>query len=203
MNFDFVDKRLILMVFVCVFVFVFWQPEIIDASLSEEQVEQQILQQRFGLVVVVFVVLYFLLPFIGNFKGEKGFGVKMLGHSDLEDFGVLHAKLVSELSRNGFHEFFVSGYVLSLSSFRKPFGVGTVWKPGVSKNYCIYDGLKNADKVLIFGLCNYHELLRMLGSKNIKESGDLLLKPESYSAKAWLDEGKRNNFVEILREGGI
>jgi len=203
MNFSFVDKRFVLLFFVVVFVFVFWHPEIEGLSLSEEQIQQQALQQQFLVVVVVFVVVYFLLPFFGGkFGGSgEGFGVKPLTHFDLEDSGLLHSKLVSELSKNGFHELFVSGYVLSLNYFRKPYGIGMVWKHGVSKYCCVYDGTKNADKILLFGAFNFHELLRLLGVKNLKEAGDVLVKPESFSAKQWLEEGKRNNFVDVLREG--
>jgi len=183
MNFSFVSPKLILILLVGVFIFGVWSPE-----------PEVSLEQKFVFFGVVFVVVFFVLPFVLERFGQQVSGWKQIGDADLKDFDELESEIKFELSRNGFFELFRDGYRLSFSMLRKSFGIATISKHGVQKYYCVYDGLKNSNKILIAGAESQHELLRMFGVKNLKELGEVLMRQEQITAKDWLKEGEKFGF---------
>jgi hypothetical protein len=179
-NLSFLDKRFILMVLVGVFVFLFWKP--VNVSVN----------QKFLLFFCVFVGVYFVLPYFLSFLSFKGVGVKEISFKDLKDRFDVFSELQYEISLNGFGWLWLQGYSMSLSSFRKKFNLARIEKEGCASYFCVYDGLKGAEKILLLPPMKYDELLRVFGAKDLLDVGNKLT---LLGKSEWIASGEAMKFI--------
>lgn len=197
MNWGFLNKDFALSVLAFVFIFIVlpliargreWEAFISDIWI------------KFLAFIACVIVIYYVVPNLSKIIGVREKGFKQITFRDLESSNVLHSKLVSEISKNGDFEYFSKGYKLKLWALRKPFGIASLQKDGVTKYYCIYDGLKGADKILIAGAESFHELLRLFGVKNVRELGNVLVREREFmTQQEWMAQGEKLGFLKQLR----